>query len=66
MEALKVWRDRMGEQWDVDPSVICTNAQIREIAIAHPRYPRDMEAIKDVRHWQVRLFGRDICRVLPS
>jgi ribonuclease D len=64
VEALKVWRDRMGEQWDVDPSVICTNTQIREIAIAHPRNAQHMETMKDVRNWQVRLFGRDICRVI--
>jgi len=66
VKALKGWRERMGGQWEVDPAVICTNAQIREIAIANPRRPRDMKGAKEVRNWQVRLFGPDICRVLQD
>jgi ribonuclease D len=64
VETLKSWRDRLGDQWGVDPAVICTNAQIREIAIADPRKPVDMKAIKDVRNWQIELLGPDICKVL--
>jgi len=64
VKALKAWRDRMGVQWDVDPSVICTNAQIQEIAIANPQNPRDLNTVKELRKWQVRLFGHDICHVL--
>jgi ribonuclease D len=66
VEALKGWRDRTGNQWGVDPAVICTNAQIREIAIANPRKPQDMKSIKEIRNWQMKLFGRDICRVLQG
>jgi len=66
VKALKVWRDRMGDEWGVDPAVICTNAQIREIAIANPQRPQDIKGIKEVRNWQVNLFGRDICRVLQD
>jgi ribonuclease D len=65
-EALKNWRDRLGEQWAVDPAVICTNAQIREIAIADPKRPEDMKAIKEVRTWQIELLGPKICRVLKN
>ena len=56
----------MGDEWGVDPAVICTNAQIREMAIANPQRPQDMKGIKEVRNWQVKLFGRDICRVLQA
>jgi len=65
-EALKNWRDRLGEQWGVDPAVICTNAQIREIAIANPKRPEDLTAIKEVRNWQIELLGPKICRLLKS
>ena len=65
-DALKNWRDRLGEQWGVDPAVICTNAQIREIAIANPKRPEDLTAIKEVRNWQIELLGPKICRLLKN
>jgi ribonuclease D len=65
-EALRNWRDRLGEQWAVDPAVICTNAQIREIAIANPKRLEDMKAIKEVRSWQIELLGPKICRLLKN
>ncbi len=66
VQLLKSWRDRLGEKWEVDPAVICTNAQIREIAIADPHKPGDMKGIKDIRKWQIRLFGREICDLLQD
>jgi len=66
VKALRGWRDRMGDAWGVDPSVICTNSQMQEIAIAAPQHTGDMTAIKDVRKWQVTLFGREICSLLKD
>jgi len=62
--ALKNWRDRKAEEWEVDPAVICTNAQIREMAIANPQRPQDLRAVDEIRNWQLRLFGREICRAI--
>lgn len=64
MAALKNWRDRKAEEWQVDPAVICTNAQIREIAIANPQRPQDLKVIDAIRNWQVRLFGLEICQAI--
>ena len=66
VKGLKAWRDLLGGEWDVEPAVICTNAQIEAIAIANPVKPEDMESIKGVRKWQSRLFGPDIRRVLQE
>jgi len=62
----KVWRDRRGVEWDVDQYVICTNAQIQEMAVANPRKPQDLKTLKEVRKWQIRLFGPAICQVLRN
>ncbi|MCF8142842.1 MAG: HRDC domain-containing protein [Deltaproteobacteria bacterium] len=66
VEVLKSWRDRVGDQWGVDPAVICTNAQIREIAISNPRRPQDMKAIEEIRNWQIELLGPEICNLLKE
>jgi ribonuclease D len=66
VEALKRWRDRVGDQWGVDPAVICTNAQIREIAISNPQRPEDMKAIEEIRNWQIELLGPEICNLLKD
>ena len=64
VKALKTWREKLGEKWRIDPPLICTNAQIRAISIAGPKEPGDMDDIEDIRKWQIRLFGPDICNVL--
>jgi len=64
VKALKIWRERLSEKWGVDPAVVCTSAQIQAIAIANPCEPENMECIEDIRKWQIKLFGLDICNVL--
>ena len=63
-KALKSWRERLSGEWGVDPAVVCTNAQIQAIAMANPGEPEDMECIEDIKKWQIKLFGLDICNVL--
>ena len=64
VKALKSWRERLGGKWGVDPALVCTSAQIQAIAIANPGEPENMERIEDIRKWQIKLFGLDICNVL--
>ena len=66
VKELKIWRERLGGKWEVDPSVVCTNAQIQAIAIANPGKPEEMEGIKGVRKWQIKLFAPDICNLLQE
>ncbi len=66
IKALKKWRDRIGEKRGIDPSLICTNAQIQALAIANPKEPEEMEEIQEIRKWQVEIFGPGICDVLQE
>lgn len=66
VKALKEWRERTGGKTGIDPSLVCTNAQIRALAIANPEEPEGMECIKEIRKWQIKLFGPDICNVLQK
>ena len=64
VKALKSWRERLSGKLGVDPALVCTSAQIQAIAIANPGEPENMECIEDIRKWQIKLFGLDICNVL--
>lgn len=65
-KALKTWRDRRAEEMGVDPSLVCTNAQIESLVLASPRRRKDLEEIDNLRAWQRRLFGGEICRALKD
>ena len=64
VKALKNWRERLGGKRGIDPALICTSAQIQAIAIENPGEPENMECIGDIKKWQIKLFGLDICNVL--
>jgi ribonuclease D len=66
VNALKNWRERLAGKWGVDPALVCTNAQIRAIAIANPGEPENLKCIEDIRKWQIKLFGPDICNVVQQ
>jgi len=66
VKALKIWRERLGCKWNVEPSLVCTNAQIQEIAVANPEQPENMECFHNIRKWQIKLFGKDICNILQE
>ena len=48
----------------LDPSPIFTNAQIRSLAIACPKKMEDLLKIEDIRQWQIKAFGEEICALL--
>jgi ribonuclease D len=64
VKALKVWREQRAKEMDIDPSLVCTNAQIHSLALAYPRRLKDLEGIDTMRAWQKRLFGNEICFLL--
>ncbi|HPQ27471.1 MAG TPA: HRDC domain-containing protein [Desulfobacteraceae bacterium] len=66
IKALKILGARLAQGLGIDPSLVCTNAQIQALAIANPKSPEDMKDIPEIRKWQVKLFGEDICEVLQE
>ncbi len=66
IQALRSWRDRRAEEMGLDPSLVCTNAQIKAVALEDPGSPDDLEGIEILRKWQKKLFGAEICRRLKD
>ena len=64
VKALKEWRERRAKEMGIDPSLVCTNAQIQALALASPKRQKDLEGIHTIRAWQRRLFGSEICSLL--
>ena len=64
VNALREWRDQKAKEMGIDPSLVCTNAQIYSLALAHPKRLKDLEGIATIRAWQRRLFSSEICHHL--
>ena len=66
VKALREWREQRAKEMGIDPSLVCTNAQIQSLALAHPKRLKDLEGIDTIRAWQRRLFGSEICHILKG
>ena len=64
IEILRDWRVAASKVSTIDPSIICTNAQIKVIANAYPQKPSQMAGLDGIRDWQVKMFGKEICEIL--
>ncbi len=63
IKALKIWRDKKGEELNIDPTLIFNKAMLNSIAICHPENTKSLDAVKGLRAWKKREFGRDIVDV---
>ncbi|MFC1863515.1 ribonuclease D [Thermodesulfobacteriota bacterium] len=66
IKIIKGWREQQASEQNIDPSLIFTNAQITSLAIAHPHDPDQFDDIPEIRKWQKRLFGKNVCSILKS
>ena len=66
VKALKKWREKRSKEMAIDPSLVCTNAQIQSLAIAYPKRRKDLEGVYTIRIWQRKRFGREICGLLKG
>lgn len=67
VKTLKAWRTRRAKELGIDPSLVCTNAQIQSIALTFPKGQEELAGITGLRTWQKKLFGGEICSLLiPS
>lgn len=65
-KALKKWRDQRAKELNIDPGLLCNNALISALAIAHPSRKKGLEKIQDMKQWQKNEFGEDVVTVLRS
>jgi len=66
VQALRKWRNEAAESLEMDPALVCTNAQVLSIALADPRNPEDLAGIKELRNWQREALGEAILMELGS
>ena len=66
VKALRSWRDKQVQKLAIDPALICTKALISSIALQRPLKLAELAAIKEMKNWQRKEFGRDIVRVLKQ
>lgn len=66
IKALKNWRDKQVKRLAIDPALICTKAQISTIAVKRPLKMSELAAIKELKNWQRKEFGREIVKVLQQ
>jgi ribonuclease D len=66
VKALRNWRDKQVQKLAIDPALICTKALISSIATHRPLKLPELAAIKEMKNWQRKEFGRDIVKVLKQ
>jgi len=66
IKILKEWREKRAKKLGFDPSLICTNAQIKALALADLNKLKQMEKIEGIRLWQKKLFGKELHELLIS
>ena len=64
VKALRNWRDKQVQKLAIDPALICTKALMSTIAVQRPLNLSELAAIKEMKNWQRKEFGRDIVKVL--
>jgi len=66
VKALKAWREKRADRLGMDTALVCSNAQIQSLALAHPKAPKDLDGIDGMKNWQKQVFGREICALLKT
>ena len=64
VKALRNWRDKQAQKLAIDPALICNKALMSTIAVQRPLNLSELAAIKEMKNWQRKEFGRDIVKVL--
>jgi len=62
--ALKTVRDVAAERLDLDPGVLCARDRLEAVARKNPSTRAELEAVSDLRRWQVAVLGEDFLRAL--
>jgi ribonuclease D len=66
VKALRSWRNKQAQKLAIDPALIGNKALISSIAVQRPLNLSELAAIKEMKNWQKKEFGRDIVKVLKQ
>ena len=64
VSALKTVRDAAATHLDMDPGVLCSRDRMEAVARKNPATRAELEAIPELRHWQVEVLGADFLKAL--
>lgn len=60
LERLKVARNRLATEFDLQPGVLCPNGTLEAIARANPATVEDLGRLPELRRWQLRELGGEL------
>jgi ribonuclease D len=66
VKELRVWRDNLANQLEIDPAIICTKALISAIAVQRPLTANSLLKMRELKDWQATEFGGDIIQILKT
>jgi ribonuclease D len=66
LSALRLWRNEKVERENIDPVIVFSNGQLKDIARAIPRNKEDLMNIDGIRKWQCQLYTLEILRLVDD
>jgi ribonuclease D len=64
LERLKAARNRLAQEYDLAPGVVCPNGTLEAIARLDPTTAAELGAVTELRRWQLREFGEELLKAL--
>jgi ribonuclease D len=64
VSALRTVRDTVAGRLDLDPGVLCSRERLETVARKVPTTLEELEAIPDLRRWQIGLMGTEMLRAV--
>ena len=65
-DRLKIWRDNLAEELEIDPPILFNKSLLTEIATVNPKSMEELDGIQGVKNWQKREFGAQLLDILKS
>jgi ribonuclease D len=66
LERLKAARNRLAQEYDLAPGVVCPNGTLEAIARLDPKTSTGLGEVAELRRWQLREFGEELLKALPG
>ena len=64
LERLKAARNRLAQECDLAPGVVCPNGTLEAIARLDPKTTAELGGVTELRRWQLREFGEELFKGL--
>jgi ribonuclease D len=64
LERLKAARNRLAQEYDLAPGVVCPNGTLEAIARPDPTTTAALGEVTELRRWQLREFGEELLKAL--